>query len=76
MKMVKVLMLPDDMKAKITSKDVRGALEKIGEEEVKTYETYHYTFNCPEEVFEKAKKVAKAKHVSLSYLVAQRLRAD
>lgn len=74
--MVKVLMLPDDMKAKITSRDVRGALEEIGEEKAEAYETYHYTFNCPEEVFEKAKKVAKAKHVSLSYLVAQRLRAD
>ena len=74
--MVKVLMLPDDLKGYFDAKDVRGALEKIGEEEVKTYETYHYTFNCPEEVFEKAKKVAKAKHVSLSYLVAQRLKAD
>ena len=74
--MVKVLMLPDDMKAKITSKDVRGALEAIGEEKAEAYETYHYTFNCPEEVFEKAKKVAKAKHVSLSYLVAQRLKGD
>lgn len=74
--MVKVLMLPEDMKAKITSKDVRGALEKIGEETAEAYETYHYTFNCPEELFEKAKKVAKARHVSLSYLVAQRLKGD
>jgi predicted HicB family RNase H-like nuclease len=74
--MVKVLMLPEDMKAKITSKDVREALEKIGEEKAEAYETYHYTFNCPEEVFEKAKKVAKAKRVSLSYLVAQRLKSD
>ena len=74
--MVKVLMLPDDLQSKITAKDVRGALEEIGEEEAEAHKTYHYTFHCPEEVFEKAKRVAKAKHVSLSYLVTQRLRAN
>lgn len=73
--MIKVLMLPDDLQSKITAKDVRGALEKIGEEEAEAYKTYHYTFHCPGEVFEKAKRVAKAKHVSLSYLVSERLRA-
>ena len=73
---VKVLMLPDDMQSKISAKDVRAALEKIGGEEAEAYNTYHYMFNCPEEVFEKAKRVAKAKHVSLSYLVTQRLRAN
>lgn len=74
--MVKVLMLPDCLQSKITAQDVRNALKAIGKEEAEAYKTYHYTFHCPEEVFEKAKRVAKAKHVSLSYLVAQRLKAD
>lgn len=73
---IKVLMLPDCLQSKISAQDVRGALKEVGEEEARAYKTYHYTFHCPEEVFEKAKRVAKAKHVSLSYLVAQKLKAD
>ena len=72
--MIKVLMLPEEMKGKVTAKEVREALEKIGEEAEEGYKTYHYTFNCPEEVFEKAKKTAKKKHLSLSSLVANRLK--
>lgn len=73
---IKVLMLPDDLQSKISAQDVRNALEEIGKDEAEAYNTYHYTFHCPEEVFEKAKRVAKAKHVSLSYLVGQKLKAD
>lgn len=74
--MIKVLMLPDDLRSKITAKDVREALEKIGEKDAEAYKTYHYTFHCPEEVFEKAKRVAQAEHTSLSYLVTKQLQAD
>ena len=69
-------MLPSDMQSKISAQDVRDALKEIGGEEAGAYKTYHYTFHCPEEVFEKAKRVAKARHVSLSYLVAQKLKAN
>ena len=52
---VKGLNLPQSLKSEINAEKVREAIRKIAETEVENDPSYHYTFYCPEEWFEKAK---------------------
>ena len=72
---IKAIKLPSSAKGSVTAEDVRGALERIAETEKEREGSYHFTFSCPEGLFEKAQRNAKARRVSLSYWVSELLSA-